>query len=167
MSRTVLCGVDDSDGARAAIRVAAGVAEALDAELVLMHVAAGSVVLGASAIPGGQEQLDALALRGAEAVLDRVADDSGQTTARLRPAVGPAVDVLRQAAVDEGALFLVVGSRGQGHVRQALLGSVSGALGRDAPCPVVIVPPGAAELSVPLPTPGRSERLFVAAIRRS
>jgi hypothetical protein len=77
------------------------------------------------------------------------------------------VDVLRQAAVDEGALFLVVGSRGQGHVRQALLGSVSGALGRDAPCPVVIVPPGAAELSVPLPTPGRSERLFVAAIRRS
>jgi nucleotide-binding universal stress UspA family protein len=162
-----LCGVDDSDGARAAIRVAADLADILDAELVLMHVAPASVVLGASAIPGGQQQLDKLSLRAARAVLDRVAGDTGQTTARLRPAVGPAGDVLRQAAVDDDALLIVVGSRGQGHRRQALLGSVSGALGRDAPCPVVIVPPGAAELSVPEPALARSKRVFVAAIRRS
>jgi hypothetical protein len=77
------------------------------------------------------------------------------------------VDVLRQAAVDEDALLIVVGSRGQGHLRQALLGSVSGELGRRAPCPVLIVPPGAAALSVPRPAPRLSQRVFVAAIRPS
>jgi hypothetical protein len=38
----------------------------------------------------------------------------------------------------------VVGTRGYGKLRAALLGSVSRALGAKAPCPVVVVPKGTA-----------------------
>jgi nucleotide-binding universal stress UspA family protein len=53
--------------------------------------------------------------------------------------VGPAVAVL--AAESAHASLLVLGSRGHGMVRQALLGSVSTSLARRAHCPVVVVRP--------------------------
>lgn len=42
----------------------------------------------------------------------------------------------------EGARLLVVGSRGRGALRSALLGSVALHCSAHAPCPVVVVPPG-------------------------
>lgn len=51
----------------------------------------------------------------------------------------PARMIARQAAEDEVDLLLL-GSRSHGPVRRVLLGSVSEALMRVAPCPVVIVP---------------------------
>lgn len=50
---------------------------------------------------------------------------------------------LLRACLSDGASLAVVGSRGRGPTRAALLGSVSSELARTAPCPVVIVPPGA------------------------
>ncbi len=47
-------------------------------------------------------------------------------------------------ARDAGAEFVVVGSQGPGAVLSAVLGSVSAALVRSAPCPVIVVPPSAA-----------------------
>ena len=44
----------------------------------------------------------------------------------------------------ESALMAVVGSRGRGPGQVALLGSVSNAVVHNAPCPVIVVPPGAA-----------------------
>jgi nucleotide-binding universal stress UspA family protein len=44
------------------------------------------------------------------------------------------------AECESGVDLLVVGSRGYGAVRRALLGSVSAKLIRSAPCPVVVVP---------------------------
>jgi nucleotide-binding universal stress UspA family protein len=43
--------------------------------------------------------------------------------------------------------LIVVGSRGRGRFKAALLGSVSNSLVGLARCPVLIVPPGAAENS--------------------
>jgi nucleotide-binding universal stress UspA family protein len=51
----------------------------------------------------------------------------------------PARVIARQAATDDLDL-LVLGSRSRGPVRRVLLGSVSEALMRVAPCPIVIVP---------------------------
>ena len=50
----------------------------------------------------------------------------------------PAEEIARrvQGVVD----LLFVGSRGYGPLRRALLGGVSGALVRDAGCPVIIIP---------------------------
>lgn len=45
----------------------------------------------------------------------------------------------------EGALLVVVGSRGRHGVRGAVLGSVSQRILADAPCPVLVVPRAAAE----------------------
>jgi nucleotide-binding universal stress UspA family protein len=66
------------------------------------------------------------------------------------------------AAVSAGLDLLVLGSRGYGSVRSALLGSVSRALVRSAACPVVVVPAGSAvahhadpvALAITQPDPG-------------
>jgi nucleotide-binding universal stress UspA family protein len=50
---------------------------------------------------------------------------------------GDASDALLEAAT--GADLLVVGNRGRGALKEALLGSTSGRVTDHAPCPVVIV----------------------------
>lgn len=70
-----------------------------------------------------------------------------------RAAVGEAGDTSRVLSGDPAAELskasvrldlLVLGSRGRGRVKAALLGSVSGAVMRSAHCPVVVVPRGSA-----------------------
>src|SRR6185295_4185632 len=50
---------------------------------------------------------------------------------------------LSRRAVSADAALIVVGSRGRGAVRTAVLGSVSSALAATAPLPVLVVPPTA------------------------
>ena len=50
---------------------------------------------------------------------------------------GDASEALLEAAT--GADLLVVGNRGRGALKEALLGSTSGRVADHAPCPVVIV----------------------------
>ena len=52
-----------------------------------------------------------------------------------------ALGVILSRATD--AALVVVGSRGRGAVAGALFGSFSREVAREAPCPVVVVPPGA------------------------
>ena len=49
----------------------------------------------------------------------------------------------------EAAALVVIGSRGRGTLRSAVLGSVSSRLGAKAPCPCVIIPPGATGHQLP------------------
>lgn len=58
---------------------------------------------------------------------------------------GPVTSSLREAAGDEDAALLVIGSRGLGPIRGAISGSVSREVLRRAPVPVVVVPPGMEE----------------------
>jgi hypothetical protein len=62
---------------------------------------------------------------------------------RVQLDVGHPVNALRRRAVDHYAALLVVGSRGRGALRAAVLGSVSSALAATAPLPVLVVPPTA------------------------
>lgn len=55
--------------------------------------------------------------------------------------VGDAGPALIDAAVSSDARALVVGTRGRGGLRRALLGSVADRVIRGAPCPVLVVPP--------------------------
>jgi nucleotide-binding universal stress UspA family protein len=57
---------------------------------------------------------------------------------------GRAANALVEQAAD--AELLVVGTRGRGATRRLLLGSVSGEVAHDAPCPVTIVPLAPAEV---------------------
>jgi hypothetical protein len=58
--------------------------------------------------------------------------------------VGHPADRLVVAASEERASLIVVGSTGP---RSSLLGSISADVSRRAPCPVVVVPPGADALA--------------------
>jgi nucleotide-binding universal stress UspA family protein len=56
---------------------------------------------------------------------------------------GDPVAALRRRALSADVALIVVGSRGRGAVRAAVLGSVSSALAATAPLPVLVVPPAA------------------------
>jgi nucleotide-binding universal stress UspA family protein len=145
VTRSILCGVDDSSHARLALRRAARLAEALGLRLVVAHVVqpplpAPGIGLTARQLPA--VPIDALLAAG-EATLATLLDDEGIGDVERRVLLGFAADRLADLADDEAAELVVVGSRGRGAVKAALLGSVSTALIGVARCPVLVVPPHA------------------------
>jgi len=111
---SILCGVDASPQSEAALQVAADLADRMWLRLLPVHVSDG-------------RPRDASA-----GVDDRMQIDDGD----------PVTGLIRQAANGDVAL-MVVGSRGRGVLRAAVLGSVSSALAATAPLPVLVVPPTA------------------------
>lgn len=143
MARVILCCVDDSQEAREAARVAAGLAKRLEASVVLLHVGAATGAPGVGAAPLGRERLAEAEREAGAALLAEVVRDAGlpgSTEARVE--LGNPASRARAVAEETDALLIVIGSRGRGSVRGALLGSVSNDLAGRAPCPVVVVPPG-------------------------
>ena len=131
----VVVGLDDSDQAPAVLAVADDLAGRLRLPLDVVHSPTPDVFLV------GDER-------------NQVIDDARQTMARLTAGhdvrdvlvqPGPPAELLR-ASLSDGAVLGVVGARGRGPLRAALLGSVSGELTHSAPTPVVIVPPDVQEL---------------------
>jgi nucleotide-binding universal stress UspA family protein len=144
MTDWLICGIDDSSGAREAARWASAIAEQLQARLLLVHIAQVHVVPGASGTPHGLDDLRESALGEGRHLLARVARETGCVGAEQRVEVGAAARRLVAVAEECEALMLVIGSRGRGALRAALLGSVSLQLCRQAPCPVLVVPPNTA-----------------------
>lgn len=146
----IVVSVDESDGARAALRVAVDLAGALGARLVLVHVAPRTEAPGVSTAPAGQQRLREAELADAHDVLRRAADElSLADRVELRAEVGSAADRIVAVCKDIEAAFVVLGSRGRGDLKSAVLGSVSNSVATHAPCPVVIVPPAVAGRSAP------------------
>jgi nucleotide-binding universal stress UspA family protein len=140
----VVCAVDDSDAARAALRVARDLARGLGRRLLVVHAEPPTEAPGVSAAPAGQERLRAAELADAEALLERLAREEGlDEDVELRSEVGPAADRILRVCEEEDASLVVVGSRGRGDLRAAVLGSVSHAVAGRAPCPAVTVSPEA------------------------
>jgi nucleotide-binding universal stress UspA family protein len=128
MSGTIICGVDDSKSARRAARVARGLGAELGLRLVFVRaIDAGSPAGEISAVTARLRHLT-------ESTTDV---DSG---AQWRVEAGHPADRLVAVAKDEQASLIVVGSTGP---RSSLLGSISADVSRRAPCPVVVVAPGA------------------------
>jgi nucleotide-binding universal stress UspA family protein len=119
----ILCAVDDSEAAEGVLDAARWLAESLHARLVVVHVVGDS-----------SDKADAL-VRRAHARL-------GDEDVEVRLAAGTPAEVIRDAADHEDAELLVVGSRGRGGLRSAVLGSVSRDLAVSVRRPVVVVPPG-------------------------
>jgi nucleotide-binding universal stress UspA family protein len=137
----IVVGVDESEGAKAALRFALEEARLRQAKLRVVH----AWQFGYIGAPGFEGSLPAVGgdlaefHEAAEAALDET----------LRGVVADGVAIERR--VDQGAAapalieesrdadLLVVGSRGHGGFAQLLLGSVSQQCAQHAFCPVVIV----------------------------
>jgi nucleotide-binding universal stress UspA family protein len=79
------------------------------------------------------------------AEIERSRTRSGRITApAIHPVVrtgAPAADAILRYAEEEGADLIVLGTRGFGAIRRALIGSVASTIARRAPCPILLVPP--------------------------
>jgi len=145
MARAVVCGLDDSRGARVALRAAARLARELGAQLVVVHV-----VQPQPSAPGIGPTARQLAgvpvadlLVGGEALVDRILEEEHLHAAGRRVVLGFAADRLADVADEVDAELIVVGSRGRGAIKAAFLGSVSSDVIGVARCPVLVVPPAA------------------------
>ena len=128
MTGSIICGLDDSESAKGAARVARGLSSKLGLRLVFVRVVE----------PGSADtKISAIAER-----LERLCEHTTEVDrgAGWLVDVGHPADRLVAAAADEKARLIVLGSTGS---RSSLLGSVSAEVSRRAPCPVVVVPPGA------------------------
>jgi nucleotide-binding universal stress UspA family protein len=143
MGPVIAC-IDDSGSSRQGIRVASRLATGLGLPLVLLHVAPPTEAPGVSAAAAGQQRLQDEERRDAEALLERMATDEGLgADVERRAAVGQAAATILDVCERAGAELVVLGSRGRGGLKSAVLGSVSSEVAARAPCPCVIVPPTA------------------------
>lgn len=145
MARPIICGVDDSDVARAAVSVARDLGDRLATPLLLVHVAPARAPVGTAVVPYAPAEFLEGERRDGELLLAEQAVEARLGAAVERRVVfGDPVEKLVEVARAERAELLVLGSRGRGALASAVLGSVSTAAAAAAPCPVVIVPPAAA-----------------------
>jgi nucleotide-binding universal stress UspA family protein len=78
----------------------------------------------------------------AKGILEEARTTLGLPGAEVVVLEGNPGDAICAYAEEIGAKAIVMGSRGRGGVRRALLGSVSDHIVRNAPCPVVVTGPG-------------------------
>jgi nucleotide-binding universal stress UspA family protein len=140
--KTIVVGVDGSEGGTAALEFAAEDAALRNARLRIVSVwDIPAMAYGAGfAPPLGPETLDLFRERA-----QKVAEDAAATAKQLQPSLdvealavqGQPADVLLEHAAD--AELIVVGRRGLGGFRSLLLGSVSQQVVQHATCPVVVV----------------------------
>ena len=106
-----------------------------------------SLVTGVSGFGGGvmsQEQFEndlAVQRRTADQIAGDAVSALELENAEIMVLEGVPGRALCDLASELGAAVLVVGSRGRGGLKRAVLGSVSDYLVRNAPCPVVVIGP--------------------------
>jgi nucleotide-binding universal stress UspA family protein len=122
--RHVLCALDLGETAAATLKHAAGMADAITADLIVVHV------VTAGHLEAARRRLDALISR-------RPAPKGGMSAVLV--AGVPHQEILA-AAHENGARLVVVGSHGGGIVDRQFLGSTTLHLLRESECPVLVVP---------------------------
>ena len=145
----IVCGVDGSEHARHAAITALGLADRLGARLTLLHVTPTRTLVPVDSLPMTVDpsvypRSAALAFSESEAAFDSLSPEFTTANADREVRLGQPAVVLTEVAADCNAELIVVGSRGRGAWRSAVLGSVSSEVARCAPCPVMIVPERAA-----------------------
>jgi nucleotide-binding universal stress UspA family protein len=149
----ILLATDGSSEAQSATQTAVDLGQKTDSELHVVHVLdiAPSNKLYPDAIdPEGVELPDPLLeeelelsfeQRGRElldAEVERV-HSAGGAVAQAHLMLGEAAREIVHLAEDVGAGLIIMGSRGRGGIRRALMGSVSDSVVRHAHCPVLVV----------------------------
>jgi nucleotide-binding universal stress UspA family protein len=131
-------GYTGSEQSRAALAAAKRFARALGARLRLIAVVP-PIPLVPPVVAGISVELeDALRKRLEKELAEAAAEAEGEFEVSTVLVEGDPGAVLSAHGVELG--LLVLGSRGYGPLRRALLGSVSAGVAKNAPCPVLLVP---------------------------
>ena len=136
----ILVATDGSREAQLALTTAADLAKSTDSELHVVHVGEVPLVYHPErhAYRAEYEEHEKEAQRILEAEVERT-DGAGATEAQAHPRMGRADEEIVELAQSIDAGLIVMGSRGHGRLRRALVGSVSESVVRHAHCPVTIV----------------------------
>lgn len=139
---TIVVGFDGSNESRLALEDAVELADRSGATLKLVAVAQEpAIAYGKGASMGGYQELkEAVEEQVRERLDEALGSIPKSVTAEASLVVGDPGEKLAQAA--SGSSLLILGSRAYGPLRRVLLGSVSTALMRTAPCPVLVHPRG-------------------------
>ena len=125
-----------------AATTAADLAEKTNSELHVLTVGPDYPLYELPEHPAGFEDVLRENRREAKEMLEQQAkriEESGGTVKETHLREGRADEEIVELAEEIGAGLIVMGSRGHGRLRRALLGSVSDAVVRHAHCPVTIV----------------------------
>ena len=139
---TILLATDGSEEAQLAATTAADLAQKTNSELHLITVGPDYPLYELPEHPAGFEDVLRENRREAKEVLEQQAkriEESGGTVKETHLREGRAEKEIVEVAEEIDAGLIVMGSRGHGRLRRALMGSVSDAVVRHAHCPVTIV----------------------------
>ncbi len=136
----ILLATDASEEARLAATTAADVAQRTDSELHVVHVGELRPVIHPER-HGYHARYEELR-EGAQRQLEKQVEElvsTGGTVARAHLRMGRPDEEIVLLGEETGADLIVMGSRGLGGIRRALVGSVSDSVVRHAHCPVLVV----------------------------
>lgn len=138
MFNKILVGVDGSEHALKAVRLAGELARTFSADLVVVH--AYQTIPAGLGEPNLQEAISER-LHEAGKILERALQEVGSTprTVETEALEGPAAEVILRVAEVRQVDLIVVGSRGLGALASLLLGSQSQEVIQRSTCPVLVV----------------------------
>jgi nucleotide-binding universal stress UspA family protein len=148
MTVRLLVPIDGSDKDNRALQVAGAMARVTDGAIHILRlldapatkVSAGMAILGVGSDAGSEERADIEAeLRSFARWL--ASDSPHDVTFEVAGAVDVAAELVRHAVRD--ADVVIMATRAPGTIERSFLGSVADVIVRQAPCPVIVVPPGA------------------------
>jgi nucleotide-binding universal stress UspA family protein len=137
---TIVLATDGSREAQLAATTAADLTKSTNSELHVVHVGEVPLVYHPErhAYRAEYEEHEKEAQQLLEAEVERI-KGAGATVAQAHLRMGRADEEIVELAQSTEAGLIVMGSRGRGRLRRALLGSVSESVVRHAHCPVTIV----------------------------
>jgi nucleotide-binding universal stress UspA family protein len=136
----ILVATDGSKEAELAVTTAADLAKSTGSELHVVHVGEMPLVYHPErhAYRAEYEEHEKEAQQLLEAQVEHI-KEAGATVAHSHLRMGRADEEIVELAQSIDAGMVVMGSRGQGRLRRALVGSVSESVVRHAHCPVTVV----------------------------
>ncbi|RXE55725.1 universal stress protein UspA [Methanoculleus taiwanensis] len=141
MFRTILLATDGSENARRATEAAVTLAGELSHQVTVVVVHVATSPPSQSRLVRANFDVHALLEEDARQVvrgtLDRL--EAAGVSSTLKVALGEPVTEILAVAKKENADLIVIGSRGLGAIRGAVMGSVSQKIAQTADCPVMIV----------------------------
>jgi nucleotide-binding universal stress UspA family protein len=137
--RQVLVAIDDTPVAEEILRRAGALIRNGGASLTVLHVA--TPIASSFDTARGHARAERSARKAGERLLEEARVILGTSGAAAELHFGDPAEIICRRAADIGADVVVVGSRGLGKIEALVLGSVSDAVVRRAPCSVLVVRP--------------------------